>query len=321
MFSTVQLLLQYATIAILLSSTLWLVVGSQPNAVDQQTKRFVYDLPGKEPAHIGDAASRFTLLLQRYSETLEERNQRLLAELEAERRAAEERRVLADARRVEEGARERAIEQRRQEYERKVRHKAEHEAAEYRRLVHEKELARIASLVEAEAAERARQAKEEEQRQAMIEVEARRKAHEARAQALLEQMQPSIAFNLAYSDFRRGKYDIAADGFQRFVKDYPLTSLTGTAHYWLGESYYQQEDYVRAMQAFEYVLDEYPANEKVPASLFKLGIAAKETGDLVRSKKNFRRLVEEFPSSEEAELARKRLSGLPEQAIMTGSGS
>jgi tol-pal system protein YbgF len=319
MFSTVQLLLQYVTIAILLFSTLWLAVGSQPNAVGQETKRYVHDILGKqlEAADIGEAAKRFTLLLQRYSETLEERNQHLLTELEAERRAAEERWVLAEARRVEEEARKRAIEQKRQEYERKVRKdKAEHEAAEYQRLAHEKELVRIASLVEAETADRARQAKEAEQWQAMKEAEARRKAQEARAQALLEQMLPSTAFNLAYSDFRRGKYDLAAAGFQRFVKDYPVSSLTGTAHYWLGESYYQQKDYVRAMQAFEYVSDEYPANEKVPASLFKLGIAAREAGDLVKSKKNFKRLVEEFPSSEEAELARKRLSGLPEEAIM-----
>ena len=62
---------------------------------------------------------------------------------------------------------------------------------------------------------------------------------------------PTSAFNLAYNDYLNGKYDLAVAGFQRFVKDFPGTSLTPNAYYWLGESYYQQKDYVRAIQSFE----------------------------------------------------------------------
>ncbi|MBA5868051.1 MAG: tol-pal system protein YbgF [Nitrospira sp. CR1.3] len=119
---------------------------------------------------------------------------------------------------------------------------------------------------------------------------------------------PTSAFNLAYNDYLNGKYDLAVAGFQRFVKDFPGTSLTPNAYYWLGESYYQQKDYVRAMQAFDYVSSEYPGNEKVPASLFKLGLAAGETGDLVKSKKNLKRVIEEFPTSDEAKLAKNKLA-------------
>jgi tol-pal system protein YbgF len=119
---------------------------------------------------------------------------------------------------------------------------------------------------------------------------------------------PTSAFNLAYNDYLNGKYDLAVGGFQRFVKDFPGTSLTPNAYYWLGESYYQQKDYVRAMQAFEYVSAEFPGNEKVPASLFKLGLAAGETGDLAKSKKNLKRVIEEFPTSDEAKLAKNKLA-------------
>jgi len=119
---------------------------------------------------------------------------------------------------------------------------------------------------------------------------------------------PTSAFNLAYNDYLNGKYDLAVAGFQRFVKDFPGTSLTPNAYYWLGESYYQQKDYVRAMQSFEYVSTEYPGNEKVPASLFKLGLAAGETGDLAKSKKNLKRVIEEFPTSDEAKLAKNKLA-------------
>ncbi len=119
---------------------------------------------------------------------------------------------------------------------------------------------------------------------------------------------PTSAFNLAYNDYLNGKYDLAVAGFQRFVKDFPGTSLTPNAYYWLGESSYQQKDYVRAIQSFEYLSTEYPGNEKVPAALFKSGLAAGETGDLARSKKNLKRVIEEFPTSDEAKLAKNRLA-------------
>jgi tol-pal system protein YbgF len=121
---------------------------------------------------------------------------------------------------------------------------------------------------------------------------------------------PTSAFNLAYNDYLNGKYDLAVAGFQRFVKDFPGTSLTPNAYYWLGESAYQQKDYVRAMQSFEYLTAEYPGNEKVPAALLKSGLAAGETGDLAKSKKNLKRVIEEFPTSDEAKLAKNKLADI-----------
>ena len=119
---------------------------------------------------------------------------------------------------------------------------------------------------------------------------------------------PTSAFNLAYNDYLNGKYDLAVAGFQRFVKDFPGTSLTPNAYYWLGESSYQQKDYVRAIQSFEYLSTEDPGNEKVPAALFKSGLAAGETGDLAKSKKSLKRVIEEFPTSDEAKLAKNKLA-------------
>jgi tol-pal system protein YbgF len=119
---------------------------------------------------------------------------------------------------------------------------------------------------------------------------------------------PTSAFNLAYNDYLNGKYDLAVTGFQRFIKDFPSTSLTPNAHYWLGESFYGLKDYVRAMQAFEYVATEYPGNEKVPAALFKLGLSAAETGDSAKSRKYLKRVIEEYSTSDEAKLAKAKMA-------------
>jgi tol-pal system protein YbgF len=121
---------------------------------------------------------------------------------------------------------------------------------------------------------------------------------------------PTSAFNLAYNDFLNGKYDLAVSGFQRFTKDFPGTSLTPNAHYWLGESLYNQKDYARATTTFEYLVAEYPGNEKVSAALYKLGLATAETGDLVKSRRYLKRVIEEFPASDEAKLAKNKLADI-----------
>ena len=121
---------------------------------------------------------------------------------------------------------------------------------------------------------------------------------------------PTSAFNLAYNDYLNGKYELSVAGFQRFIKDFPGTSLTPNAQYWLGESYYNLKDYGRAIQAFDYLVAEYPGNEKLPAALYKLGLATAESGDLAKSRKNLKRVLEEFPASDESKLAKHKLAEL-----------
>jgi len=119
---------------------------------------------------------------------------------------------------------------------------------------------------------------------------------------------PTAAFNLAYNDYLSGKYELAAAGFQRFVKDFSGTSLSPNAHYWMGESYYNLKDYGRAIQTFEFLVTEYPGNEKTPAALYKIGLATAETGDLAKSRKNLKRVLEEFPASDESRMAKNKLA-------------
>jgi len=193
-----------------------------------------------ESADIGEAAKRFTLLLQCYAETLEERYHRLLTErraLEAERKAIKQHLVKAKPGRAG-MSRMRAIERETQEYERKAQRNA---------------------------------------------------------------------FDLAYNDFLNGNFDRAGIAFQHVVEDYPTTTVTADAHYWLGESFYYQHDYIQAIKAFEHMSNEYPTNAKIPASLLKLGQAAQQVGAVHMSKRSFRRVLEEFPSSEEAMLAKQKL--------------
>lgn len=128
------------------------------------------------------------------------------------------------------------------------------------------------------------------------------------ASAVPQGITPTAAFNLAYNDYLNGKYELAAAGFQRFVKDFSGTSLSPNAHYWMGESYYNLKDYGRAIQTFEFLVAEYPGNEKTSAALYKIGLSTAETGDLAKSRKNLKRVLEEFPASDESRLAKNKLA-------------
>ncbi|TKB70941.1 MAG: tol-pal system protein YbgF [Nitrospira sp.] len=121
---------------------------------------------------------------------------------------------------------------------------------------------------------------------------------------------PTSAFNLAYNDYLNGRYELAVSGFQRFLKDFPSTSLTPSAHYMIGESYYSAKDFPKAMLAFERVINEFGQSEKVPPALYKLGVSSVETGDAVRAREYLKRIIEKFPTSEEAKLAKNKLAAL-----------
>jgi tol-pal system protein YbgF len=119
---------------------------------------------------------------------------------------------------------------------------------------------------------------------------------------------PTSAFNLAYNDYLNGRYELAVSGFQRFLRDFPSTSLAPNAHYWIGKSYFGLKDYGHAAQAFQRVITDYPRSEKVPPALFELGLTAMESADTASARKYFKRVIEEFSTSDEAKLAKNKLA-------------
>ena len=61
---------------------------------------------------------------------------------------------------------------------------------------------------------------------------------------------PTSAFNLAYNDYLNGKFDLAVNGFQHFIRIFP--HLADTQCPLLAGRSYGQKDYIRAMQSLEH---------------------------------------------------------------------
>lgn len=121
---------------------------------------------------------------------------------------------------------------------------------------------------------------------------------------------PTEAYNLAYNDYIKGNYDLALVGFQNYISQFPDTSLSPDAQYWIGQVYYTRKDYRKAIEAFDLVAQKYPKSDAVAKSLLQAGLAYFELGDKTQAKTLLRRVVQDYPFSEESKLAKNRLAEL-----------
>lgn len=121
---------------------------------------------------------------------------------------------------------------------------------------------------------------------------------------------PQSLYNSAYNDYLRGKYDLALQGFEEYLKNFPRTDLADNATYWIGECYYRQRRYRQAVDQFEGVLSRYPRSDKSASALLKKGYALIELGDRSQGVTQLRQVVRQYPTSDEANLARQRLREL-----------
>lgn len=132
------------------------------------------------------------------------------------------------------------------------------------------------------------------------------------------------AYQAAYLDFSRGRYELALTGFRDFLRRYPDSPLADSAQYGIGEAYFSmattaagqgQTDRAtraleQAVQEFRKVVVVYPRGAKVPSALYKEGLSLSELKQPAMARARLQYLVDHFPQSEEAPLAKERLAAL-----------
>jgi len=123
-------------------------------------------------------------------------------------------------------------------------------------------------------------------------------------------LNPLAVYNSAYLDLSKGNLQLAIQGFQQFLENFPRSDMSDNAQYWIGEVYYSQNDNLQAISEFRKVIDTYPNGDKVPAALLKLGYCHFNMGDQTNGKNYLKIVMEKYPNTEEARLARSRLEEL-----------
>jgi len=83
---------------------------------------------------------------------------------------------------------------------------------------------------------------------------------------------PEERYKAAFGLLRAKRFGEAETAFVQFIADNPKHELAGNAQYWLGETYYVQQDYQRAASAFLDGYKKYRSSSKAPDNLLKLGM-------------------------------------------------
>ena len=111
-------------------------------------------------------------------------------------------------------------------------------------------------------------------------------------------------------DITSGKYDLARQEFQDYLKYYGDTDLASNAQFYLGEIAYSQKHYDQAVTEFDKVLSNYPKSFKLAPAHLKKGMALIELGQKTAGVRELRDVVKRFPGTEEERRARAKLKEL-----------
>ena len=118
--------------------------------------------------------------------------------------------------------------------------------------------------------------------------------------AATETETPESLYERSNESLLRRQFDEAAAGFSSYLQKYPDHSLAGSAQYWLGETYYAQNDYKRAAANFLQGYKKYPTSRRAPDSLLKLGISLNRLGQDDQACAAFAAVSSEYPKAVDA---------------------
>ena len=111
---------------------------------------------------------------------------------------------------------------------------------------------------------------------------------------------PETLYETSNESLLRRQFGDAEAGFRNFLQKYPDHSLAGSAQYWLGETFYAQNDYRQAAQAFLQGYKKYPKSRRAADSLLKLGISLNRMGQSQQACAAYTAVSSEYPKAVEA---------------------
>lgn len=114
-------------------------------------------------------------------------------------------------------------------------------------------------------------------------------------------------YNAAVTQFNRGSFQTARQGFERFLETYPNHRLAPDAQFYLADILVQEERLEEAMDAFLRIGELWPTSSKVPDALYRLALLELEMGNESRARTYLERVVNSYPDAPVSMLARERL--------------
>lgn len=124
---------------------------------------------------------------------------------------------------------------------------------------------------------------------------------------------PSEVFHSAQMNLRRQHFDLAAQGFETYIKLYPKGEMADLALFYLGESRFGAKDWESAAREYAKLLDRFPKSDVTPSARLKYAMTLlnlKDASYAAEAKRYLQSIQDDFPKSPEASAAAKLLAKL-----------
>jgi tol-pal system protein YbgF len=118
-------------------------------------------------------------------------------------------------------------------------------------------------------------------------------------------------YTAALSDMRGGKYDLAMQGFNDYLKWFGEEQYAPNAQFYIGTLHYQAKNYEQAVTDFDNVMEHYTRNNKTDeAMLYKGRALLMVAGRRTDGAATFKQLIRDSPKSDAAKAACDELKNL-----------
>ena len=109
---------------------------------------------------------------------------------------------------------------------------------------------------------------------------------------------------------KESKFKDAFNTYDKFLRDYPNSTLAADAQYGMGYSQFALKNYKSAIITQQKLIEMHPDSTKVPDAMVNMANSQIQLGLVPSAKKTLRDLIAKFPNSEVTPTAQKRLKAL-----------
>ncbi|MEK9825694.1 MAG: tol-pal system protein YbgF [Methylotenera sp.] len=114
----------------------------------------------------------------------------------------------------------------------------------------------------------------------------------------------------AHGFSKDAKHKEAFAAYDKFLKDYPNSTLVPDAMYGLGYSQFALKNYKSSIATQQKLLDAHPDSAKAPDAMLNMANSQIQLRQVTNAKKTLRELIKKYPDSGVTPTAQKRLKSL-----------
>ncbi|MEP7306720.1 MAG: outer membrane protein assembly factor BamD [Acidobacteriota bacterium] len=121
---------------------------------------------------------------------------------------------------------------------------------------------------------------------------------------------PNRLYDMAYSNYTSGLWDLTIDGFNAFIRSFPKSDMADDAQVYIGNAYLQDGKNDKAVEAYDLAIRTYPSGNAIPEAFYKKGLALKNLKQMDLARQAWEYVVKTYEQSTAALLAKQQLQQL-----------